>query len=591
MPFYVDGIYQPQMVALFFDLNNIERVEVLRGPQGTLYGRNATGGAVNIVTRDPAVEPSAEFSASYGSFDERIFSGYLTGGTGIVAADVALYYGKDNGYVRDVVRDERLAKRESLGVRTKLQFTPSDDSSFTFAYSYSDTSDNAGLAPQVINRNTISRATVPTVVIPTEPYEISVSFDPVFKTKQHAASFKGVINLPSFDLTMMSGFQDNVAQTFSDSDATAVNAATLRYNQFGQSWNQDLYLTSTTSGPFSWTLGATYFRDTSGYNPRFNTPLFTSRVKTDAVAVYAEGTLQLADAWSVTGGGRYSTETKQYTAEQGASKANGKVSFSSFKPSASIQFKPSSALNIYARYSEAFKAGVFNTSVISNRPVRPENVRQIELGLKARIVDGVRLEAAIYDTDYKNIQVTARDPLTGGTFLQNAASARLRGGEVQLTINPASGLNIRLGGSYIDAKYDSFPNAQAFVPRPTGGNVAVITDLSGNRLYKVPKWSGIAGFDYTADLSRGSSLTFAASASYTGKVFWDASNRLSESAYTLVNSSITWALPGDRFKVAIWGNNLLDETYFLSATSSPSADFGSFGRPRSVGVRVSLAFN
>jgi iron complex outermembrane receptor protein len=590
VPFYIDGVYQPQMVGLFFDLNNVARVEVLRGPQGTLYGRNATGGAVNIVTRTPTTDPAAELTLGYGSFNERIASGYVSGGVGNWAADLAIYASKDDGYVHDVTQNIDLAVRESFAARTKLVWTPSDHSQFTLAYAYSETSDNAGLAPQVIGGNTISRATVPTVLIPTAPYEVSLSLDPFFTTRQNALSFTGKLNFSAFDVTAVTGWQRNDGRVFSDSDATAVNSATLRYDQFGNSWNQEVYATSNGSGPFKWTVGAFYFHDSSGYDPRYQTPQLDSEAISDAYAVYAEGTYDFTDAWSLTVGGRYSEEEKSYTATAGATFAAGDVSFSSFKPSASLQFKPNRDFNLYLRYSEAFKAGVFNTSIISDRAVLPEDVTQTELGLKWRLSPEVRFEGAIYDTQYENIQVTARDPVTGTTFLQNAAAASLTGAEGFLALTPTPGLNLRFGGSYIDAVYDSFPNAQVYVPRPTGGNQQVFQDLSGKTLYKVPEWSGIVGGDYTWDLASGASVVWAVNASYTGKVFWDAANRLSEPSYTLVNSSLTWTSPDQRYKVAVWGNNLIDETYFLSATSSPSADFGSYGRPRSFGVRLSLAY-
>lgn len=593
VPIYLDGVYQPFIVGGIFELNNVDRIEVLKGPQGTLLGRNATGGAINIITLAPSFSPEAELTASYGSFNERQLSGYVSAGTGPVAFSLTAQYLKDDGYVDEQITGRRIADVESLTVRGKILLKPTASTDITLAASYSNRDDTTSLAVYPFGGNTQSRQGNPNLVITTGDRQTRLNFFPSLTVSQNAVSANIVQRLGAVDLTSITGYSESTLDYRADVDGTTVPTTNQVVQQYGRTLSQELFLTSAGTGRFSWIVGGFYLDDRSGFSPRLSgTTITNTRATTKAYAAYAQGTYAITDALNATVGGRYSSDRKCASADNGIGTRflpRTCETWDSFDPSATLDYKVDEDTKVYLRYAQAFKSGVFNAAAFSAMPVTPEKVRSYELGMKSDPAPWIRLNLAGFYTDYDNIQVNTRDPITTAVILQNAASARIYGVEGDLFLRPAERFNVRLSVSTIDAKYIEYRNAQVFTPRVGGGNVAQTIDASGQRLVRTPETTASIAADYTAPLL-GGNLTVSGNVFYQGTLNWQVDGRLRQPDYAMVNAQIAWRSPDDRYEVAVYGRNLTGVDEPLSLITSTVNDQASYMRPATVGVRVGAKF-
>jgi iron complex outermembrane receptor protein len=608
VPIYIDGVYQPFIAGAELQFNNIERVEVLKGPQGALLGRNATGGAINIITKTPTATPSGAVSVSLGRFNEKIAKGYFSAGGAILAGDVAVVATRDHGYVRDRVTGDRYAVADDVAVRSKLHFTPSERVDFTLSAAYINNHDSAGVAGQPVNGNTIAARVIPRPVIATEPFTVAVSFRPYNNLVQGAGSLVGTIKFDPFDLHTLTGVQWSSLHANGDSDGTPLDLSALPYRQISRNFIQEVYATSNRDGPFSWIAGAVYYDDFSGLRPiqSFSRSLVTGvktetrwrpTITTSSVAAYAQGAYKITDALSVTIGGRYTRERKTFLNLIGITSfttLTNAATFEKFTPNVIVQYRVNPQLNVYAKAGQAFKSGLFNSSALTaaaNKPINPETVTQYEIGMKSDPAPWLRLNLSSYYTDYSNLQVSSRDPLTGASVLQNGGSSEIYGVEAEGIVKPAENLNLRFGLSAIHGEYKKFPAAQVFTPVlvngvAIGGNNAIFIDAKGKNIIRVPFLTANLGGDYLVPLASGD-LMFAGNIYYNGKSYWDIGNRLSEKPYTLVNAEVSWAPRDSGLRLTLWGENLLNEIYDLSLGTTATADSRAYARPRTYGVRAS----
>ncbi|ACG78929.1 TonB-dependent receptor [Phenylobacterium zucineum HLK1] len=627
VPVYIDGVYVSFIAASDLQFNNIERIEVLKGPQGALLGRNATGGAINVITKTPREGFEGRASVSYGSFDEIIGKAYVSGGTDTIAGDLAFYGVKDDGYIDDPLRNDTYGAVENYSVRSKLVVRPTDVVELRLSAGYTNNVESTGEAYRLPNGNTVG-ARVPGNTVTTRAFDSTLSYHPYNKLRSATASVTGIFRLEPFTITSVTGFADNKLRIKADSDGTPLEIATLTYVQVSDNIYQEVYATSNNDGPFSWIAGAVYFRDTSGMSPQSTTysrpvslagvvgnqaiSVTRPRIDTDAFALYMQGSLKLGEAWTVTLGGRYSHETKKYRSRVGATTIttlSGEKTFEDFSPTAVIQYQPDPRLNLYAKAGRAFKSGVFNASASNPAaavPVDPEKVTQYEVGVKSDPTRWLRLNAAAYYTDYNGLQSNVRDPVTLSSALQNAGGADIYGLEGEAFVRASDNLNVRLGLSWIKGEYKDFPSSLVYLPQTAvnppastpcvlgsgalaGGNRSAFCNVSGNDIIRTPFLTANVGFDYTLDTEAGE-IVFTGNAYYKGKSYWDTLNYFKEDAIWLVNGDITWNLPGDRISLSVWGENLLDETYSLTRVISPSGETQVLAKPRTTGVKVSYAW-
>ncbi len=600
VPVYIDGILQPFQYMLVYDLASVERVEVLRGPQGALLGRNATGGAINIITRSPQATPAMDLSLSYGRFNEIVAQGYATVGNDVIAADVALMYKTNDGYLKHKFRpDQDTGFTKNYTIRSKVALTPSDD--FKLTASYMRAYQNSDIAQATIpyDGNSSALRLDPNLDISHDFYEVLGDFlSSIGKSDQ--LGLVGEFDLGGVSLTSVTGRTwANFNQRGADNDGTQLDINSSTFPITSDSFSQEVYLASETGGPFSWIVGGMYFENDvtqnyTSYSTNVTTGVpsvsgYTRTDKTKSWAVYAQGRYELDDHLAFTLSGRYTHDWKSSSDQRNGVTHSDSESWSNFSPQAVLEYRFNPDVMVYAKAGRAFKAGVYSATASEVYAVDPEKVTQYEIGIKSDPLPWLRLNLAAYYTDYKDIQVNYRTntvPIQSG--LENAGAAEIYGLEAEFVVKPIDNLDIRGGVGLTYGKYTDYENASVYVRNPAGGNTAVSIDATGNKLIRVPEQTYSLGFNYTVPLRKGD-IRLGGNIYRQSKLYWEASNQITTPGFTQVNGELSWS-PEESLRIAVWVENLLDQKRYLHTLTSPTADTASYRPPRTYGVRLSSKF-
>jgi iron complex outermembrane recepter protein len=513
---YIDGVYQPVMSSLGFDIVNVERIEVLRGPQGTLFGRNSTGGLINIITPDPQQKLGGQIIGRVVSYGERSVQGYITGGlTPTLSIDLTGSVAADNGYVKNLVSGGYLGRRASEVARAKILFEPSDFFRAVLTGNYTRYFDNSSISVQPLNGNSLGvRAPAP-AIIATQPWTTAIDTAVAARSLTKSGSLQTRFAFEAFNIETTSSYIASEALSQTDTDATTKPLASTVAPQVSHYLSNEIRALSTGSGPFTWILGGFQFSGNGAFNGLQTysngvlTNTYFTRQEVTSLAGFGEGTMRLGDHFSFTAGVRYTTETRNYTASNAAGvlvpfreSTDDKITYR-----VSAKYKFSESANVFASYSRGFKSGVYNgfaIAVTQAAITRPEVLDSYELGFKTDPLSWLRVNGSLFHYDYTDIQQSARDPATTLVILLNAASAKLDGAELELTARASRNFNIRAYATYLKARYDSFPGAQIFRPSGLGGNVAVSPfDASGKDMIRAPRTTFGVNFDWSHDTEVG----------------------------------------------------------------------------------------
>lgn len=626
---YIDGIYQPQQIATLIDLPDVQQIEVLKGPQGALYGQNATGGAILINSLTPSFTPTGKLSTSYGNYNDVQVRGYVSGPiSSTLAASISGSYQDHDGFRRHVVTGQRDFGLNAKVVRGKLLFKPSDRVSITASGYYAKRKDSAMYAGFALKGNSIGHAPdltglfgpaagpffpIPASPDATRPEQFSASPDVFTQIESKGGSLRGEFDVGAGTITSTSGLFKNEIVYLADVDGTAVNIGESRAEPLtGKYLVHDTNFASREFGPVTFLLGA-FFLDG---NETFEQNIFEifspnippaqkislggtnaySRVEKQIVAGYGEVTLKASEQLTLTAGGRYTRE-RQKTFSDLLSNVpqpavvpypGNPVTFSKFTPRITARYEVTPDVSVFASWGKGFKSGVVNTTDFTLAPVKPETITAYEAGVKGRIAGSLRFNVAAFYYDYTNLQAVVFVP--GKAYItQNAASARVKGVDFDLSFNVTPELTLSGGGAFLDANYVDFANAQAFLP--TGqGNLQITTDLSGSPLLRAPKFSGNASANYERETDVGKFGAFA-SVYHTSSFGMEPSNRIRQKAYTTIDAELSFAPSAiEGLRLVLWGKNLTDEAYLASALSSTLGDVGSYAAPQTYGVRAEFAF-
>jgi iron complex outermembrane recepter protein len=605
---YLDDVYVGAPIAGFFDLQDIERVEVLKGPQGTLFGRNATGGAIRIVTRAPSFTKRASLSADYGfDFKDLKLGAYLTGPLSTrVAGSIAGSYRTGDGYIEGIGPNvgRRYAKPDNYVYRGKLLFQASEAFKATLA---ADTWQN--------QNDIVFIASPPAGVNPypgsiaSSPYRYAGSTQPQALVKGDSFSLDATWE-PTDKLSVRSitAYRSVKGKYQADTDRTNQAISALAIDQRQQNLSQEINISSPSDQTYTWLLGAYYYHS-SASDPYFTTYLnadapagpafasFTDDVRTKSYAAFGDLTWNASSKLHLTAGARYSKETKDYhyldiIRAAGIVEKRDEHTWSSPNFRGVVRYDFATDANVYASWSNGFKSGVYNAYSPLGIPVNPEKIDAIEVGLKAR-VNGITLTAAAYNYDYKDLQVQAHTNVNGVlvTTLTNAAAAKLRGLELTADgkLNPH--LSLTSGINWMPtAKYTDYSTASVLVPIPgaTGpvvGQTVVPYDATGSRVIKAPDWTANLRLTYTTQIM-GGEFAGTVSDAYNPGFYWQAGNLTKEPSYNVASTRLSWTDANDRFTYSLWVTNLTDETYSTYTTPNARGNSNTYPQRRQIGVGI-----
>lgn len=626
---YIDGLYQPQQIATLIDLPDVQQIEVLKGPQGALYGQNATGGAILVSSLMPSFTATGKFSASYGNYNDVQLRGYASAPlSDTVAASLSASYQDRDGFRRQVVTRQRDLGLTAKVVRGKLLFKPSSSFNVTATAYYAERRDSSMYAGSAINGNSIGHAAdlsgllgpdlgplfpIPATPDATKPGEFSTSPDVFTKIRSKGASFRAQLDLDAGTITSISGLTSNRIIYLSDVDGTAANIGEARAEPLtGRYFVHDTNFASRRFGAFEFLVGAFYLdgNETFGNNifdifvptvppsPKvLLAPLNQyGKVEKQIIAGYGEITVKPVEKLTLTAGGRYTKERQKtfsdtlngVTLPEVVPYPGNPVTFSKFTPRITARYELTSDTNVYASWGKGFKSGVVNTTDYSLDPVKPETITAYEVGVKGRIAQTVRFGIAGFYYDYTNLQAVVYVP--GKAYItQNAAAARVKGVDFDLSWEVTPELTLSGGGAFLDAKYTDFQNAAAFVSTGTG-NLQITTDLSGARLLRAPKFSGNFSANYAIETSAGRIGAYG-SLYHTSSYGMEPGNRIKQGAYTTFDGELSFVPSGiEGLRLVLWGKNLTNKAYLASTLTSTLGDVGSYAPPRTLGIRAEFGF-
>ena len=624
---YYDEVYKGNFALLGIALYDLERVEVLRGPQGTLYGKNTTGGAVNLISRAPTLgEPSGYLNAGYGNFNRFDLNGAVNTPLGENAAlRVAGTLARADGWFRNVLPGQPdLGGVREYGIRAAIYFEPSDSVNFTLRGSTSyQNPRNYGIfaQPAAINRAGL------------ENREIAANETSRRRARTYSLALTANIDLSdSLSLTSISSWDKGSLNFIEDTDGQGIALLEIPYLDRANQIAQDLRLTSDFAGPFNFILGAYYNREkvfnastfriaqdvasggdvdgngvvndadcaatTAGEACQFGNSF--NQIK-KSFAVYTDMSFELSDVVTLKGGLRFTRDTGRqpnFIAQQigpsgavlgvtiptPATPLSYGISNLSGKIGVDFQVAPDNLL--YATYSRGFRAPSFNAQAFFDpselNVAAAEEVDSFELGSKNRFADRViTLNMAAFYYKYRNQQFINVDPATAAQTLLNIPRSRIFGGEAELTVRPSEMVTLRGSLGILDAKIQ-----RGVV---SGGNVA------GNDLTNAPSLTASAGIDVTFHDGDAGKFSGTADIAYTSSQFFDVVNtpRLEQDGYALLSGFLRWESANGRFNASIWGKNLTNQFYFTSRVDLLAGfgfDYNHLATPRTYGITIGTTF-
>lgn len=646
---YVDGVHIATTAGLFFQLANVDRVEVLKGPQGTLFGRNTTGGLVHVITSEPPSTVQGLVRASYGNYDSFVGDLYAGGPvSSTVSADLAVRYARQGkGYGRNVTTGDEVNRNDNdLIVRSKVKFEPTPDLKFILAgdYMYSEGTgtvtlqqrpglENVGTFEKIFTNRLDADASNDLPLFNKGGfYDISSPLNPSGKTRAWGTSLTMDWDLGGATLQSITAYRKSSYKQIFSLVSIPVPLLTFDGKMGFKQFSQELKINGNV-GKLNYTGGLYYFNSKDAWEPYFIRyegivaqsvdPSFTTAEqtvqtspKTKSYAAYGQLEYEFLLDTHLTLGGRYTKEKRsadgiqQFIGFVGTTPVpiipagtpfyapgfDNHLAYENFSYRIALDHQLTRDVLLYASYNTGFKSGGFNSSVPSNPAYLPEKLKAWEAGFKSEFFNRtVRLNASAFYYDYTNIQVS--NYISTSLFITNGAKARIYGGEAELLISPVEGLTLNTAAAYTHDRFTSYPDADYnyVVPgcdfsNPSSSRVCQ-ADASGNKLPNTPTFSGNVGFAYQAAIGDGSF-------GITGNVYhnsgWfgttDNDVRMRQEKYELVNGSVYWEPNDNGLRITLWVDNLFNEKYARTRLISSGAGKYAAGAPRLYGIRVQQSF-
>jgi iron complex outermembrane receptor protein len=599
----VDEVPVALTARAFTDLPDVERIEVLRGPQSTLYGKSASAGLINIITRAPTDTLRVRANTLVTTDDERggnvSISGPISPTLGYV---VSAAYNNWDGNIRNVALGKEVNGRESINARGKLRWTPTDTSSVTLSANYINGNTSVGrpfiaVGPAALLRGQagLTPAVVfPGVSIDSRNQRISNNFDARTKYEGGGGYLRTELGVfGDTNLITVTSYDRFHLDDYLDQDDSAAPGPYGNNNQIGafnsEQITNEVRLQSSAAKPFRYTIG-TYFANVSFNRPFVRGPLFSvanwfATAKQRQVAGFAQIDWQIIPKLTLTGGGRVQNEVVSYTyldraANNAYFQGSAENTAGTYKASARYEFTPD--LSIFVTRATGYKGQTYDltTGFNANRaaagPIRPERSRDWEVGLRTQFLDH-RLTAnvTLFNTDYDNLQAQTIETLADGTSnyrLTNVGGLRTRGVEFEGSARLADDLNVNGAVTYLDAKYTSFPVAQCY-PLQTAAQGCTGSparqNVTGMRVSQAPEWKFNVSGDWSPRLTDNLRGIAQANWQYQSSVNYAIDDpQTFQPAFHIVNLGIGVRDANRRWEVVAFVNNVLDKQYFASLVNT-----------------------
>lgn len=619
----IDGVYQPRDTPMITDQADLDRIEVLRGPQGTLYGRNANGGAVNFVTNAPTGTFGGYILGSYAEYDEHRLQAVvnLPLDDRIRTRLVLDSDDRDQGFVKNIAGGSDLDKSRQLAGRLRVDADLASNLKLDLNLNVlhgGPVGDYYVLTAAPSAAGIAMNPYLASAIVPTKPWTTSAT-GPSGSDRNYQ-SYAATLDwrLSFGDLKSITAYQSMVNDWNMDRGAADVDIGGVAQSiiqslakERSTTLTQEFDLTGKV-GPVDWIAGFYYMNDRDKQDTFFSFPLgfaplppnfylhFNSpQGDTEAYAGFGDATWQATDRLRLIAGVRYSDDQLYVVHVNDVGELNPLVSLATICPlerdnpdwtsltyRAGAQYQIAQQQQFYFTVSDGFKDGGVNLASCGNT-FNPETITSYEGGFKGRFLDGrLTLNASVFWYDYSQYQVAQVVGITAA--ITNAAAATERGLEIETNWNPDEHWTFDASLSLLDAQFNTFANTD------TLNTQLGLQNLDGHDLPNAPKVSGSLGGAYRTAMTDRGRLTLRADVSARSTVYFSEFNTRSESqsAYAVVNANLIWDSPRGAYSIRLFADNLFDKAYWtaIGAVQGLGAPVGSWGAPRQAGVELKARF-
>lgn len=632
---YVDGVYYGAAFGVLQSLFDVDQIAVLKGPQGTLFGRNATGGLIQITTLAPSFEYTGRAEIGYGNLQTATAAAFVSGGLSkTVAISVAgQYEDRNKGFGRNLLTGRDIQDGSTYAGRVKLLWNAGDATSFLLSAD-ANGRDAAEPAFRNFGLNSLGQnVTSQILALGGDPdRDIYSDTDPRLRARQWGAGLTATQDLGFASLKSITAYRRTDLSILFDPDGTTQPRTIIANDQFDKQFTQEINLVSQGHHRIDWVLGGFYMNDAAGLSPARTTGLliagnngysdYRSDIRLDSYAGFAEGTLHVDAATNLIAGLRYTSDHRTADARSityvGATNTTTVVptsdarTFNKLTWRLSLDHRFSPDVLAYASYNRGFRSGSFVPQTNPLQVLEPEQTDAFEVGVKTDLFDRrVRFNLAGYYYDQKNLQVI--QIIAGTQYVYNAQGAHIYGLDGDVTFKLTRNVRLFGGVNYTHGRYTTFSNAILSTPYPLpagfvvpagqscigtfgnpyaqlGGNCLLRGDASGNRLQNTPTFTGSVGGTWDIPTATSGRFTLAGNYYYNSGFVATPDERVRQPHYNTVDASLTWHLPGDKVYLRAWGRNLTDAFYRTQLSASNTGDNGTNAAPRTYGGTLGFSF-
>ena len=587
----VDGVYLARGTAMALDFLDVERVEVLRGPQGTLFGRNSIGGTINVLTRQPTNTLETRARLTAGNYDKLRVEGAISGPLvrNRIMGSFAFLRGSRDGFVVDVDHpDHPLGSEDTWAGRGQLRFVFRSRHELLVSGDYSSARGVPLPLAKPLTPNPAAPPGTPSFDIPDDFWSVRPNALADGRNKQNGASARLTVRLgDTATLTSLTAYRDGDHRLFVDADTTEHALATTRTSSAGRQVSQEVTVAQRTAR-LSWIGGAFWFDERLPGSIEIPPFRGQSAIDADAWALFGQANYRVWDHVAVTGGLRYSHER-----EEGHGIARGgpvydvmtEVADAAWTPKVSVELEASRNTFLFLSATRGFKSGGVNLfSQESDTTFRPELAWSYEAGCKQTFGDGRgRMNAALFYVDYRDLQVQSFI-VPGLVEVSNAGRATSRGVEVEGAWSAGGGLQFLGILSWLDAVYGQYV--------AVAGPNRVPVDATGRRLREAPKWSGSGAAIYEFKPGPIGTVSVRGDVSWQSRAFFTPGNDAlqSQPAYALVHARTVFVPRRGRWEVSVYVRNLGRQEYVTGTwvATRGVAISGRPGEPRHWGTQFTI---